>query len=164
MATNRLPLFIFDLTRRHKLGECDFVACTDADNGFVAKIDYVRGKKEGASLSVRIGRCNNGISLRLEILRFTGRNLEPTQIRALLEQAEKKYVRMVQHKMSTDNPSIGDCIAFLEALIRGNRHFIDEGDDDLEGRETAIRSLGMLEHCLDYLKDFDSGHQEPEGH
>lgn len=43
MSKREFPLFIFDLSRDHKLGECDFVACTDVDNAFVAKIDYVTG-------------------------------------------------------------------------------------------------------------------------
>lgn len=151
MAKRSIPLFVFDLTRRHKLGECDFVACTDVDNGFVAKIDYVKGDVNEVDVNTRIGNCNNGISLRLSILRYTGRNIDPTQVRALLKQAETKYVDLVQKKMDTDSPSVGECIDFLDALIRGNKHYIDEYKGDFEGRNTTIMSLKMLEKCKAYL-------------
>lgn len=36
MAKREIPLFIIDNTRNHKRGECDFLVCTDKDNGFIA--------------------------------------------------------------------------------------------------------------------------------
>lgn len=46
MAKREIPLFIVDTSRNHKRGECDFLVCTDKDNGFLAKVDYVDGEKE----------------------------------------------------------------------------------------------------------------------
>lgn len=48
MAKRSVPLFIIDRSRRHKLGECDFIVCTDLDNGFIARVDYVDGEHEEA--------------------------------------------------------------------------------------------------------------------
>ena len=66
MAKREIPLFIFDKNRDHGIGECDFVYCTDIDNGFIAKIDYT-DEPESVSEWARIGKPNNGISLRIEI-------------------------------------------------------------------------------------------------
>lgn len=41
MAKREIPLFVFDKNRWHSQGECDFIICTDIDNSFVARVDYV---------------------------------------------------------------------------------------------------------------------------
>lgn len=155
MAKREIPLFIYDLTRRHKLGECDFVACTDQDNGFVAKFDYVDGKDEREEDGLRIGHYNpNGdVSLRVQIRRHTGAEMDPAKVRTLLKQAEKRYVEMVQRGIDTNNPSVEDCIEFLGLLIRGNRHIVDEQAGDYVGRQTTLTSIRMLEACMEYLSE-----------
>ena len=52
MAKREIPLFIVDTSRNHKRGECDFLVCTDKDNGFLAKVDYVDGEKEEVDISL----------------------------------------------------------------------------------------------------------------
>ena len=69
MGKREIPLFVFDKNREHGIGECDFVCCTDIDNGFIAKIDYT-DEPEGVTERTRIGKPNNGISLRIEIKRI----------------------------------------------------------------------------------------------
>lgn len=155
MAKREIPLFIFDLTRRHKLGECDFVACTDQDNGFVAKFDYVNGKESREEDGLRICHYNplGNVSLRVQIRRRTGAEMDTTKVRTLLKQAEKRYVEMVQRGINTTSPSIEECIEFLDLLIRGNRHVVDEYAGDYAGRQTALTSIRMLEACRGHLTD-----------
>lgn len=38
------PLFIVDHNRAHKFGEVDFIYCSDIDNGFIAKVEYIDGR------------------------------------------------------------------------------------------------------------------------
>ena len=152
MSKRTLPLFIFDLTRRHKLGECDFVACTDKDNGFIAKIDYVEGEIEDTSeYWMRVGHPNHGVSLRLQILRLTGGNIDRTKVRALLKQAEKRFLDIAQKEMDVNEPSVEECITFLDVLVRSNRHAVDEQAHDFRGRETTLMSIRLLEKCAEYL-------------
>ena len=67
MARREIPLFILDHSRKHKVGPYDFLVCTDKDNGFVAKVDYVIGMGELSTDMVRIGAARNGILMRIEI-------------------------------------------------------------------------------------------------
>ena len=65
MARREIPLFILDRSRKHKVGPYDFLVCTDKDNGFVAKVDYVIGMGEISTDMVRIGAARNGILMRI---------------------------------------------------------------------------------------------------
>ena len=91
MSKREFPLFIFDLSRDHNLGECDFVACTDVDNAFVAKIDYVTGIDNVITDNLRINRSNGEVKLRIEIKRITGKNPDNAAIRTLMKKAEDLY-------------------------------------------------------------------------
>lgn len=48
------PLFIVDHNRAHKFGEVDFIYCSDIDNGFIAKVEYIDGIVEEVGEDYRI--------------------------------------------------------------------------------------------------------------
>ena len=85
MAKREIPLFIVDTSRNHKRGECDFLVCTDKDNGFFAKVDYVDGEKEEVGDDYRIGCPRNGVSLRIQIYQMIGTHPNVGNIRTLLK-------------------------------------------------------------------------------
>ena len=117
MSKREFPLFIFDLSRDHKLGECDFVACTDVDNAFVAKIDYVTGIDNVITDNLRINRSNGEVKLRIEIKRITGKNPDNAAIRTLMKKAEDLYCERSISRINIDNPSKADMLSFLEIKI-----------------------------------------------
>ena len=117
MSKREFPLFIFDLSRDHKLGECDFVACTDVDNAFVAKIDYVTGIDNVITDNLRINRSNGEVKLRIEIKRITGKNPDNAAIRTLMKKAEDLYCERSISRINIDNPSKADMLSFLEILL-----------------------------------------------
>lgn len=151
MAKREIPLFIFDCDRQHSIGECDFVSCTDVDNAFVAKIDFVENAKDVVTDTMRIGRANNGISMRLEIKRITGKNPDIAQIRTLLRKAEELYVERVQETVDSSQPTDAEMISFLDALISGNKGQIS-GIKDPNEKMIALTSLEMLQHIRNRIK------------
>lgn len=151
MAKREIPLFLFDCGREHNLGECDFVACTDIDNAFVAKIDYVSGYNEIATDTTRITRSNNGIQLRMDIKRVTGQNPEPAKMRTLLKKAEDLYVDRTQHTVNMDQPSVDDMIHFLDVLIDGNKGQLSD-IKDISERQITMMSIAMLGEIKKYIE------------
>ena len=91
MAKREIPLFIVDTSRNHKRGECDFLVCTDKDNGFLAKVDYVDGEKEEVGDDYRIGCPRNGVSLRIQIYQMIGTHPNVGNIRTLLKKGKGTY-------------------------------------------------------------------------
>lgn len=148
-----IPLFILDTTRRHKKGECDYVVCTDKDNGFIAKVDCVQTDKAEVGEDYRIGCCNNGISVRVAIQRMTGANPEASRIRTLLKAAMLYYVDCTQVEIDTAEPTRAECAQFLGILIRGNLHNVDAAGSNFIERQTTLRSLKMLQAIKAYLQD-----------
>ncbi len=146
MAKREIPLFIVDTARWHNQGDADFIACTDQDNGFVARIDIVSsGEPDTVTDNLRIGHENRGYKMRMEIKRVTGNNPKPSAIRTLMKKACDYYSENKRTVMNTDNPSTLECVRFLELLIDGNRHNIQEAGVDYHKRETIKASLEMLE-------------------
>lgn len=141
-----IPLFIFDLNRSHNLGECDFVTCTDRDNGFIAKIDYLEDAQDAVTDTTRIVKGRNGISPRMEIKRIIGINPINSSIRTLMKKGMDLYVERTQKSINVNSPSTEQCIDFLNVLIKGNRHIISEHGVNYKERETILTSLAMLEH------------------
>ncbi len=146
-----IPLFIFDLNRSHKLGECDFMTCTDRDNGFIAKIDYLEDVQEAVTDTTRIVKGNNGISARMEIKRIIGVNPSNSSIRTLMKKGMDLYIEKTQKDINVNEPSIEQCIDFLNVVIKGNRHAISEQGVNYKERETVLTSLAMLEHIKEKL-------------
>ncbi len=151
-----IPLFVLDKTRSHKLGECDFIVCTDVDNGFVAKIDYIEEEKEYSSDMLRIGYPNEGYSIRLEVKRIFGKNPVDSERRTLLKKAMEYAVINLSAKIKVKDPSYADCIRFLDILIRGNKHLVAEASGDYRKMETVKSSIEMLKHIRDILEDVES--------
>lgn len=146
MAKREIPLFIFDTTRWHKHGDADFVACTDIDNGFVAKATIVDASEPDTTTdTLRVGYENSGYKLRMEIKRVTGNNPTPSAMRTLLKKACDFYVENKRTPIHTDSPSTQDCVRFLGLLIDGNRQNIHEAGVDHNRRKTIETSLRMLE-------------------
>lgn len=145
MSKREFPLFIFDLSRDHNLGECDFVACTDVDNAFVAKIDYVTGINNVITDNFRINRSNGKVKLRIEIKRITGKNPDNAAIRTLMKKAEDLYCERSISRINIDNPSKADMLSFLEILLNGNKHNVAQAGVNSEERKITLTSISMLE-------------------
>lgn len=143
MAKREIPLFIFDKNRDHGIGECDFVCCTDIDNGFIAKIDYT-DEPENVSERVRIGKPNNGISMRIEVKRVIGKNPDPGTIRTLMKKAESLYTESSQVRV-VDRPTDKEMVDFLDILMAGNKHYLSEAGSNTSERNTILSSLKMLD-------------------
>lgn len=143
MAKREIPLFIFDTSRNHNLGECDFVTCTDIDNAFIAKIDYVTDLDNIITDRLRIVRSNGLIKLRIEIKRITGKNPDNTAIRTLMKKAEDLYCERTMKRINIDKPSKNDMLNFLDIIIAGNKHNIAKAG--IEERNTILTSISMLE-------------------
>lgn len=96
------PLFIVDHNRAHKFGEVDFIYCSDIDNGFIAKVEYIDGIVEEVGEDYRIepGLSGSNISAKISIKRITGKNPDKTKIRGLLKQA-MKYLHRYRHSRQT---------------------------------------------------------------
>lgn len=150
MAKREIPLFIYDKSRSHKLGECDFVVCTDKDNGFIAKVDYVDGEIEEVGVDYRIGVPNFGISLRIKIIRVIGTNPTEQATRTLLKSAMKHIKECGQLKVNIATPTVDECIKFLSEINRGNMAYISEGT--LKERNFVASSIMMMQHCINYLE------------
>lgn len=144
MAKREIPLFILDKNRWHSLGECDFIICTDIDNSFVARVDYVT-EPEMVSDTVKIVKGANGINLKLEIKRITGQNPSPASIRTLMRKACEYIIKNAIIPVNVTEPSNEDCINFLEILIESNRHNLKEVGVDYDARKIVATSLVILE-------------------
>lgn len=152
MAKREIPLFIIDNTRNHKRGECDFLVCTDKDNGFIAKVDYMDGEIEEVGDDYRIGYPNQGVSCRIQIQQMMGKNSRTNEIRTLLKKGMDYYVKTVQKPIHFDSPTKGECATFLEILIRSNKQALDEAGSDYDAHKVVENTIKMLQASADYLK------------
>lgn len=151
MAKREIPLFIIDKSRWHSQGECDFLVCTDIDNAFVARIDYV-SEDEADTDTMKIVKGTNGINLKLEIKRITGQNPTSGAIRTLMKKGCDYISENGRLRINTTNPSAEDCINFLNVLIDANHHKLQEAGSDYNARKVVATSLQMLEAIKDRLK------------
>lgn len=152
MAKREVPLFIIDTSRKHKKGECDWVFCTDKDNAFVGKIDYLDGDVDEAGDDYRITSNGKGISARITILRQFGANPDTANIRTLLKRAMTYYLDITKQVVHSNNPNRQECIDFIELLIQSNMHYLDEAGSDFSERQTILTSMQMLHASAQYLK------------
>lgn len=155
MSKREVPVFVIDRNRDHGLGEVDFIVCTDIDNGFVAICEYVENvPDEMTDTSITQKGCgvDSRLSLRISIKRSIGKNPTVSATRTLLRKAMKVYTTD-NYLNVTENPSVEDCIRFLEVLIKGNKHNLQECGVDYEARNTVLTSLFMLEKIKSYLSD-----------
>lgn len=150
MAKREIPLFIIDTSRKHKKGECDFIVCTDKDNGFIARTEYIQGQNDEVGDDYRITKAQNGISLKASIIRYTGANINPTDIRSLLKKGVEYFTLSVTRTMNINNPSRQECVDYIRILIRSNMKNLDEAKDYTE-RKIVLTSLHMLEAAIGYI-------------
>lgn len=146
MAKREIPLFVCDTARWHNQGEADYIACTDIDNGFVARVEAIDASEpDTVTDTLRIGYENRGYKLRMEIKRITGKNPASSAIRTLMKKACEYYTENKQTIIHTDEPSTVECVKFLNLLIDGNRHNLQEAGVDYNERKTIQTSLKMFE-------------------
>lgn len=146
MAKREIPLFIIDTARWHNQGEADFIACTDQDSGFIARVDIVDADEpDTVTDTLRIGHENGGYKIRMEIKRVTGQNPSTQAIRTLMKKACEYYVENKHIHIHSDEPSTLECVKFLGLLIDGNRHNLHEAGVDYKERKTVETSIRMLE-------------------
>lgn len=146
MAKREIPLFICDTSRWHNQGDADFIACTDQENGFVARIDIVSSDEpDTVTDTLRIGHENRGYKMRMEIKRVTGNNPTTSAIRTLMKKACDYYCDNKRTPLHAENPSTLECVRFLNLLIDGNRQNLQDAGADYAERKTVETSLKMLE-------------------
>lgn len=160
MVKREIPLFIIDRTRQHKKGECDFLVCTDKDNGFIARMNYIDGEVEEVGDDYRTGIPNGGVSLKIQIVRMTGVRPTKTAIRTLLKAAMEYYGKFAHTPLNIDNPSCEECAQFLGLLIEGNMANLNTGTPS-ERRTTqmAIKMLQASHEYLSKMKSVENGEQ-----
>lgn len=151
MAKREIPLFIIDIARNHKRGECDFLVCTDKDNGFIAKVDYISGEIEEVGDDYRIGHSKRGVSCRIQIQQMIGKNSRTNEIRTLLKKGMDYFVKTVQKPIHVDAPTKEECATFLELLVRTNKKSLDEAGSDYDEHKVVENTIKMLQASADYL-------------
>lgn len=140
-----IPLFIIDTKKSHKHGECDFLVCTDRDNSFVARIDYIPAQQPSYGDDYRIDYNRNGFSVKLSIIRITGLNPSPSALKTLMKKGLDYYTETVTLSVDATKATTRQCIDFIEKLSDGNKHYLQEAGIDHEERATILTSLMMLD-------------------
>ena len=150
------PLFIYDTNRNHKFGDCDWIACTQAHNAFLAKVTFVSGQEPKSTPNLRIGRPNrNGIQVRLDLVRVWDNKEHPQTIAehlSLMKAAEKHIIDATNYvHINSDNPSTQQVIDYLELIVHTNLSNL-RGDAPTAEKQTTLTSLKMLKAAIDKLK------------
>lgn len=146
-----IPLFIIDTKKSHRRGECDFLVCTDKDNGFIAKIDYIEQTQPEHGEDYRIDYCRGGLSVKLSIKRVFGTNPDKTHTRTLMKRGLDYYMDSVTLAVNANKISTQDCIEFIDKLSEGNKQYLQEAGADFEELQTVKMSLLMLDAVKDKL-------------
>lgn len=140
-----IPLFIIDTKKSHKKGECDFIVCTDQDNGFVAKVEYVAASAPEYGEDYRIDCNRNGLSIKTSIKRMLGANPKASEVKSLLKKGVDYYVESVTLALDATKATTDECIDFIEKLSAGNKHYLEEAGIDFDERKVIMTSLMMLD-------------------
>ena len=141
------PLFIVDHNRAHKFGEVDFIYCSDIDNGFIAKVEYMDGIVEEVGEDYRIepGLSGSNLSAKISIKRITGKNPDKTKIRGLLKQAMKYYTSLSTFSADIGNITVRQMVLFIDTLILDGRKNAIAAGSDYNYRNTVLTSIAFLE-------------------
>ena len=148
-----IPLFIIDTKKSHKKGECDFLVCTDYDSGFVARIDYVQATSPEYGDDYWQDYCRNGLAIRLSIKRSIGHNPNQANVRTLMKKGMEYYAEAVTLEVGAKEVTTRQCVDFLDKLICGNKHYLQEAGADYRELETIKTSLMMLDAVKHKLVD-----------
>lgn len=140
-----IPLFVIDTKKSHKKGECDFIVCTDMNNGFVAKVEYVAASEPESGDDYRIDCNRNGLSIKTSIKRIFGANPKTSEIKSLLKKGVEYYVESVTLSVNATKATTEECIEFIEKLSAGNKHYLEEAGVDYDERQIILTSLAMLD-------------------
>ena len=166
-----IPLFIIDTKKSHKHGECDFLTCTDVDNGFVARIDYVENEAPGMGDNYIVGYKRGVLAVKMTIKRIIGLNPNQGNIRTLMKKGLDYYVESVTLAVGATEVTTKQCIDVMDQLAEGNKHYIKEFGSDFEQLQTIKTSLMMLDaikHKLstvlasDYKGDIGNNSVQPD--
>ena len=114
----KIPLFLFDLARHHSAGETDFVTCTDSKNGFIAKIRSVANAIDAGNGSTVIGKKQDGVSVKIEIVSLLGSVNSPVSQRKLMERAMDEYIERRNYTICVDAPDDEELLEFISSMIR----------------------------------------------
>ena len=143
-----IPLIILDKSRLHKLGEKDFIVCTDKDNGFIAEVSYMEHVSEETTETYIVRNGNGGISAKIEIKRFIGTNRDNTKIKSLLKMAVntllKSNVETKGKEISTE-----DCINFAELLLQSYK----TEENAIKGDYQAKQTLVTMQQYMSAIKE-----------
>ena len=151
------PLFIYDTNRNHKFGDCDWIACTQAHNAFLAKVTFVSDQEPTSAPNLRISRPNkNGIQVRLDLMRAWGNSEEHPQTisehLSLMKAAEKHIIDATNYvRIDSGNPTTQQVIDYLELIVHANLSNL-RGDASTAEKQTTLTSLKMLKAAIDKLK------------
>lgn len=151
MGRRRYPLFVIDREQHHRAGETDYIVCTDLDNGFVASTEYVPAQEEECGDDYRIGLDNNGLSLKIQILKLTGRHPETAAVRTLLKAAMKEYAARCQPPAS-DGITVADCVRAVDTMIRSNWQCMKMESGNREAQEMGLYAIAVFSKIKDILE------------
>lgn len=127
--------------------EVDFIYCSDIDNGFIAKVEYIDGIVEEVGEDYRIepGLSGSNISAKISIKRITGKNPDKTKIRGLLKQAMKYYTSLSTFSADIGNITVRQMVLFIDTLILDGRKNAIAAGSDYNYRNTVLTSIAFLE-------------------
>lgn len=133
MKSNIIPKFLFDVSRLHMAGDVDFVVCTDARYGFVARVEVGDTPFIGVGAGCACGE-DNGKYIMMRIVRtFSGSEICDKHTE-LLNDAFRRYLTYIGKTCSPDSPTDAQMEAFLTALAGMFQQHCAvkraEGDDD----------------------------------
>lgn len=66
----------------------------------------------------------------------------------------KMYIERTQRHIDMNNPTTGECIDFVDILIKGNLKNIEEAGIDQNKRNIVINSINMLKNIKKKLEDY----------
>ena len=159
MAKKRiLPLFMFDLDRSHGLGECDFIYCSDKENGFIARVDILSYDEYSTLETNNIDSkliINDfaKVGAHIKIVRHTGTNPSDTQIRALMKKASELYQSKTQKKVDANNFGVDDYIKYLDIRLRYAQQSLAEIGSDYNERKIVQFSISIIDSLINHLRN-----------
>lgn len=151
----QFPLFIFDNSRTHGLGEVDFVVCTSKDYGFVGEFSFVETNSTVplVTSTEMMTEYNSGVGLLLSVKRYNGEaKFEDAKVRTLMRKAYKTYLEQTAVKVG-DEFSKADAEQFCKVMLaEANRQFDDCGIDDMQRRMILASQAKAFDLLLKYIK------------
>lgn len=148
------PLFIFDLSRTHGLGEVDFVVCTSVDYGFVAEFSFVEDSATYVTDEEMVTNVANGIGLKMKIKRYDGKaEFNGTQVRSLMRKAYKTYEEKTQVGIGEDFDK-ETALKFVSTMIRSaNQQYDDCPITDMELKKILAMQKKAFQNLYEFINE-----------